>query len=63
MRPMARGFLAFIGAGLILIILVDQGPRIAYIDIFAYPFYSVFAAHGAAAAIGWVARRIGRVVG
>ena len=66
MRPMARGFLAFIGAGLTLTILVNQGwkgPRIAYIDIFAYPFYCVFAAHGAAAAIGWVDRRIGRVVG
>jgi hypothetical protein len=65
MRPMARGFLAFIGAELVLIILIDQGwkgPRIAYIDIFAYPFYCVFAAHGAAAVIGWVRTRTGLVV-
>ncbi len=62
MRPMARGFLAFIGAELAVVLLVDEGwkgPRIAYIDIFAYPFYCVFAAHAAAAAIGWVDQRSG----
>jgi hypothetical protein len=66
MRPIARGFLAFIGAELILVVLVGagwKGPRTAYIDIFAYPFYCVFAAHGAAAAIGWVRTRSGLVVG
>jgi hypothetical protein len=66
MRPMARGFLAFVGAELMVAFLVEQGwkgPRIAYIDILTYPFYCVFAAHGAAAAIGWVDRRIGRVIG
>jgi hypothetical protein len=66
MRPMARGFLAFIGAELLLVILIDQGwkgPRIGYIDIFLYPFYCVFAGHGVAAAIGWVQTRNGVVVG
>jgi hypothetical protein len=66
MRPMARGFLAFLGAELILTILIDQGwkgPRIGYIDIIAYPFYCVFAAHGAAAMIGWVQTRSRPVVG
>jgi hypothetical protein len=66
MRPMARGFLAFIGAELLLVILIDQGwkgPRIGYIDIFLYPFYCVFAAHGVAAAIGWVETRKNVVVG
>jgi hypothetical protein len=66
MRPMARGFLAFIGAELLLVILIDQGwkgPRIGYIDIFLYPFYCVFAAHGVAAAIGWMRTRKGLVVG
>jgi hypothetical protein len=29
-----------------------KGPRIAYIDIFAYPFYRVFAAHNATTALG-----------
>jgi hypothetical protein len=66
MRPMARGFLALIGAELFLVILIGQGwkgPRIAYIDIIAYPFYCVFAAHGAAAVIGWVRTSSGLVVG
>ena len=66
MRPMARGFLAFIGAELLLVILIDQGwkgPRIGYIDIFLYPFYCVFAGHGVAAAIGWVETRKNVVVG
>src|SRR5207237_3250456 len=65
-RPMARGFLAFIGAELVLVVLIDQGwkgPRIAYVDIFAYPFYCVFAAHGAAAVIDRVRTRSGLVVG
>lgn len=49
MRWIARTLLAFIGVNLILILLLNQGwrgPRIAYIDIFAYPFYCLFAAHG-----------------
>jgi hypothetical protein len=60
MRPMARGFLAFVGAELILVLLINEGwrgPRTAYIDIFAYPFYCVFAAHAAALAIRWMEQR------
>src|SRR5262245_48708592 len=54
-RPMARGFVGFVLVNLALILLVNEewkGPRIAYIDIFAYPFYCVFAAHAAVAALG-----------
>src|SRR5262249_5735842 len=54
-RPMARGFVGFVLVNLALILLVNEewrGPRIAYIDIFAYPFYCVFAAQAAVAALG-----------
>jgi len=64
MRGMARGFLAFVGAAFILTILIDQGwkgPRIAYVDIIVYPFYCVFAGHGAEAVIGWARTRSGLV--
>jgi hypothetical protein len=61
-RPMARGFICFVLVNLALILLVNdewKGPRIAYIDIFAYPFYCVFAAHAAATALGSLNLRIG----
>jgi hypothetical protein len=64
MRPMARGFLAFLFAEMSLVTLVKEGwggPRIAYIDIFAYPFYCVFAASGATAAIRWLDQKISMV--
>jgi hypothetical protein len=64
MRLMARGFLAFLFAELILVLLVKEGwggPRIAYIDIFAYPYYCVFAAYAATTAIGWLNQRISMV--
>jgi hypothetical protein len=63
-RPIARGFLAFIVANLAVVLLINEGwkgPRIAYIDIFAYAFYCVFAAHAVATAIGWLEPRIGMV--
>jgi hypothetical protein len=66
LRPMARGFLAFIGTELLVVFLVHQGwkgPRITYIDIFAYPFYCVFAAHGAAAVTDWVRPGRGLAIG
>lgn len=56
LRPIARAFLAFLGVNLVLILMLNQGwkgPRIAYIDIFAYPFYCLFAAHAAALAASW----------
>ncbi len=64
MRPIARGFLAFVLAEMILVLLVKEGwsgPRIAYIDTFAYPFYCVFAASGAATVVGWLGRKISMV--
>jgi hypothetical protein len=64
MRPIACGFLAFVLASLAVVLLINEGwkgPRIAYIDIFAYPFYCVFAAHAVATAIGWLAPRIDTV--
>jgi hypothetical protein len=54
MRPMARGLLTFILVNLALILLFNEswkGPRIAYVDIYAYPFYCVFAVHAVAAAV------------
>lgn len=48
LRLMARGLLVFILGTVGLIALIGntwQGPRIAYIDIFLYPFYCVFAAY------------------
>ena len=62
MRPMARGFLAFVLVNLGLILLVNEewkGPRVAYIDIFAYPFYCVFAAHAVVTALRSVKLPIG----
>jgi hypothetical protein len=53
MRPMARGFLTFILVNLTLILVFNEGwkgPRIAYIDIFFYPFYCIFAVHAITAA-------------
>jgi hypothetical protein len=61
-RPMARGFLAFVLANLALILFVNEewkGPRVAYLDIFAYPFYCVFAAHAAATTLGALKLKIG----
>jgi hypothetical protein len=52
MRPIARGFLVFVLVNVGVVLMVNEawkGPRIAYIDIFAYPFYCVFAAHAVAA--------------
>jgi hypothetical protein len=53
-RPVARGFVAFVALNLLLIVLTYsggwKGPRIAYIDIFAYPFYCLFAVHAVIAA-------------
>jgi hypothetical protein len=53
-KPIARAFFVFIGANLLLILLFGagwKGPRFAYIDIFAYPLYCLFAAYAAATAI------------
>jgi hypothetical protein len=50
-RPIARMFLAFVGLNLVLNLLLSdgwRGPRFAYIDIFAYPLYCLFAAYGGA---------------
>jgi hypothetical protein len=55
-RPIARAFLGFLGFNLVLNLLLNQGwkgPRIAYIDIFGYPFYCLFAAYGAGLAANW----------
>ena len=53
-RPIARGFVAFVAFNLLLVVLTYsggwKGPRTAYIDIFAYPFYCVFAVHAVIAA-------------
>ena len=60
MRPMARGFLAFLGGELIVVLMVSagwKGPRIAYFDILTYPFYCVFAAHSLATATEWLNQR------
>jgi hypothetical protein len=53
MRSLARGFLAFILVNLALILVFNEGwkgPRIAYIDIYFYPFYCIFAVHAITAA-------------
>jgi len=55
-RPIARALLGFVGINLALnLLLVDgwKGPRIAYIDIFAYPLYCLFAAYAVAVALRW----------
>jgi hypothetical protein len=53
-KPIARAFFVFIGVNLLLIMLFGaawKGPRFAYLDIFAYPLYCLFAAYAAATAI------------
>jgi hypothetical protein len=53
MRAIARGFLVFVLVNVGVVLMVNEGwkgPRIAYIDIFAYPFYCIFTAHAVAAA-------------
>ena len=60
MRAMARGFLAFVGIELTAALIMSlgwKGPRLAYIDIFAFPFYCVFAAHALAVAVSWINQR------
>jgi len=54
-RSVARGFLAFVAVNLTLILLTYsgwKGPRIAYIDIFAYPFYCLFAVYAVITVVG-----------
>jgi hypothetical protein len=54
MRPMARGFLVFVLVNLALILFFNEGwkgPRVAYIDIYIFPFYCVFAVHAVAATV------------
>jgi hypothetical protein len=53
MRPLARGFLAFVAGTFVLALITERwkGPRIAYIDIFAYPLYCAFAAHAVTTAL------------
>ena len=61
MRAFGCGFLAWILISLALIWLIGEtwkGPRPAYVDIFAYPFYCVFAAHAVAIALGAVTARL-----
>jgi hypothetical protein len=60
MRWFGGGLLAFV----LVLLAIDsgfgnswKGPRIAYIDIYAYPFYCVFAAHAAATAFNWLSER------
>jgi hypothetical protein len=53
-RTVARGFL-LLGVGILILVLATsqdgwKGPRVAYIDIFLFPFYCIFAVHGAMAA-------------
>ena len=57
-RVFGWGFLLFVLGELALILLIGEtwkGPRPAYVDIFAYPLYCVFAAHVLAVAL----RRLG----
>jgi hypothetical protein len=60
MRTMARGFLVFVAGELLLAAAGAagwKGPRLAYIDILAYPFYCVFAAYALAQTVAWLNRR------
>jgi hypothetical protein len=54
LRTVARGFLVFVSCEFVLVLATSQGgwkgPRVAYIDIFAYPFYCLFAAYALVAA-------------
>jgi hypothetical protein len=62
MRWFGGGFLVFVFGLLALVTGLGEswkGPRIAYIDIFAYPFYCVFAAHAATTALGRLNARFG----
>jgi hypothetical protein len=57
MRSMARGFLAFFLFEFVIAIVTSagwKGPRLLYVDTFAYPFYCVFAAYALANLTGWV---------
>ena len=54
MRTVALGFL-LLGVAILIFNLATslggwKGPRVAYIDIFLFPFYCIFAVHGAIAA-------------
>jgi hypothetical protein len=63
MRAFGWGFLTFIAGGLALIWLIGEtwkGPRPAYIDIFAYPFYCVFTAHALAVALSRLSAHFSR---
>src|SRR5262249_6613784 len=54
MRCFGGGLLVLIFGQLALVNVLGEswkGPRIAYIDIFAYPFYCVFAAHAVTTAL------------
>jgi hypothetical protein len=54
MRAFGSGLLMFVLIGFALIWFIGEtwkGPRPAYVDIFAYPFYCVFAAHAVAVAV------------
>jgi hypothetical protein len=60
-RAFGCGLLAWILGGLALVWLIGEawkGPRPAYVDIFAYPFYCVFAAHAGAVTLGAVGGRL-----
>jgi hypothetical protein len=51
LRTLGGGFICFVAGNLLLLAAVGstwKGPRIAYIDVFAYPFYCVFAAYAGA---------------
>jgi hypothetical protein len=54
LQTFARGFLIFVLGEVVVVLVTSQGgwkgPRVAYIDIFAYPFYCLFAAYALAAA-------------
>lgn len=55
MRGFGWSFLVFVLGGFALIWVIGEtwkGPRPAYVDIFAYPFYCVFAAHALAVVLG-----------
>jgi hypothetical protein len=61
MRPLARGFIAFIAANLALASLMKdgwRGPRTAYIDVFIFPFYCTFAIYATTLAFDWLRSRL-----
>jgi hypothetical protein len=67
LRTFARGFLIFVLGELVVVLVTKggwKGPRVAYIDIFVYPFYCLFAAYALAAAasvLKWPKLPIGMV--